>query len=78
MADERKDGAKNPSYCYSTAVSDAVLAATCVYGRLFHTITNKPSLIKGMCSLTRVSISSGFYLRAIAGPKTALFHAKRE
>ncbi|XP_023329665.1 uncharacterized protein LOC111702261 [Eurytemora carolleeae] len=32
MADEKKDGAKNPSYCYSTAVSDAVLAATCVYG----------------------------------------------
>ena len=50
MADEKKDGAKNPSYCYSTAVSDAVLAATCVYGRLFHTITNKSSLIKCMCS----------------------------
>ena len=65
MADEKKDGAKNPSYCYSTAVSDAVLAATCVYGRLFHTITNKSSLIKS-CAL-----KIGFYLRAIAGPKTA-------
>ena len=46
MADENKDGTKNPSYCYSTAVSDAVLAATCVYGRLFHTITNIPFFYK--------------------------------